>query len=355
MSEAAGGGPDGAAMDAPIDALATAAGPGGTFAVGQLDDRELRGIRLDIGPMAATILEYGAILQNLEISDRSGRRPVVLRFPTLAHYRRDLAYIGSIAGRYANRIGGGRFTLDGREHRLGLNEDGRTHLHGGELGFARRVWTLLDHGADVATLELVSPDGQEGYPGTLTARCTYRLVPPGTLRIELEATTDVPTLANLACHTYFALDSEGSTRDLALQVLADHYTPVDADLIPTGEIALTAGTPYDFREPRLVDEGPALDINYAFGGSPVFRRVARVASRRRRTALEVWTTEPGLQVYDGHLLPADPAFGLRPCAGLCLEAQRYPDSPNQPSFPSARLDPGEVYRQVTEYRFTRLP
>lgn len=305
---------------------------------------------------SAAVITFGAVVRDLMVpAGDGGPRSVVLGFDQLEPYQTNPAYLGAVAGRYANRIARGRFVLDGAPHQLPLNEHGRTHLHGGTRGFSHRNWSILDHGRDRVSLGLTSPDGEEGYPGTLEAVCTYRLSPPATLRVEFAATTDRPTIVNLAQHSYFALEPGKTVRDLVLTVDADRFTPVDGDLIPTGEIAPVDGTPFDFRTPRRIGDGGTLyDINFALS-KPAgrFGRAARVESSH--LALEVWTGEPGLQVYDGHLLKpeqAPPGLGF-PHAGLCLETQTFPDSPNHPHFPSPILRPGERREQVTEYRFLR--
>lgn len=319
------------------------------------------------GVVEAAILTWGAVIQDLRLLGPEGPHRVVLGLETIEDYVAVSPYFGAIAGRYANRIADGRFSLDGVEHRLTLNEAGRTHLHGGFRGFAQRVWKLVETDPTSVTLGLVSPDGEEGYPGRVEATCRYALVPgattgEGRLRIEIAATTDAPTLVNLAAHSYFDLDGAGDSSGHILEVPAEHYTPVDDRLIPTGEIAPVAGTRFDFRSARPVHadpDDPGYDHNFVIGrdrfAEPVLH--ARLTGPATGTTLEVHSTEPGLQVYDGSGLGLDrPGLGGRRYgrrAGLCLEPQVFPDSPNRPDFPSAVLRPGETYRQVTEYRFFR--
>lgn len=306
---------------------------------------------------AARVLTFGATLRDLVVPGPGGApRRVVLGFERAEDYLRNPDYLGVTAGRHANRIAAGRFVLDGREHRLPLNERGRTHLHGGRAGFSHRHWRLVEAAADAVTLALTSPDGEEGYPGTVEARCTYRLRAPATLVVEMSATTDAPTPINLAHHSYFTLEPGKPVTGDLLEVAAAHYTPVDPDLIPTGEIAPVAGTPFDFRSPRPVGAAGGLDHNFVLDGhSPgVLAFAARVSAADQ--TLEVWTDQPGLQVYDGAYLADAGPVGLGgarqfPSAGLCLEPQTFPDGPNKPHFPSPVLRPGETYRQVTEYRF----
>jgi aldose 1-epimerase len=298
----------------------------------------------------AVVIGFGAALRDLVVPAPEGPRRVVLGHADLAGYQANPAYLGVTAGRHANRIAGGRFRLDGKAYQLSLNENGRTHLHGGVRGFSHRPWRLVDANEISATFELVSPDGEEGYPGTLTARCTYALAAPATLRVTMTATTDAPTIVSLAHHSYFTLAPGQPVLDHRLAIHADRYTPVDADLIPTGEIADVAGTPYDFREPQRLADGPRLDTNFVLAGSDGDALVPAATVTAAGLRLDCRTTAPGLQVYDGGGLGAP----FRAHAGLCLEPQHFPDGPNKPNFPSPVLRPGETYRQVTEYGFSAV-
>lgn len=308
----------------------------------------------------ARVLSWGATLRDLEIPLIDGRlRRVVLGFEDAASYIANPPYLGATCGRVANRIRDGRFTLDGTTYDVGRNEAGRTHLHGGTRGFSHRNWRIETASADAVTLVRRSPDGEEGYPGTLDVRCTYRLEAPATLAITMTATTDAPTPVNLAHHSYFTLDPAGSVRELEVEIAARHYTPVDADLIPTGDIAPVAGTPFDFTTPQRLDaRGTFYDINYALDGTPngPSRFAARAVSARSGLQLDVFTDAPGLQLYDGfHLKPTRHGLGGHrhgPHAGLCFEAQTFPDAVHQPGFPSPWLKPGETYSQATQYRFS---
>lgn len=312
--------------------------------------------------MTLAVLTYGAVIRDLTFDSGHGPKGRVLGFARLQDYLDHSPYFGCVAGRYANRIGDGRFTLDGHSYQLTLNERGRTHLHGGRRGFSHRAWSLLDHGADHVTLELISPDGEEGYPGTLTARCRYRIAGHGVLEIDLSATTDAPTIINLATHSYFNLDRTPDALDHRLEIPAEFYLPVDAHLIPTGELAAVDGTQFDFR--RIQPVRTAMKTGYDHNmvidhvGTVSPRFVARLEGPISRTRLDVHSTEPGLQFYDGAGI-ASSAPGLNgqpygPHAGLCLEPQIFPDSPNHGSFPDATLRPGETYHQVTQYRFSRI-
>lgn len=316
----------------------------------------------------ARIIGYGAIVRDLIVPARSGRQRVVLGFERLQDYVDHSPYFGAVAGRYANRIARGRFRLGARVHELSVNEP-PNHLHGGVAGFSKRVWRVSDCGPSWVALTLFSPDGDQGYPGNLTATCAYRLV-GSTLRIELSATTDAQTPVNLCHHSYFNLDGSPNILDHDLQLAADFYTPTDDELIPTGEVRSVAGTGYDFRARRPVraSEGDGrifrYDTNFVLrrdtledSGFPLFPLAwaGTLFCTASGLAMSVWTSEPGLQFYDGHLIDV-PVAGLGGAryganAGLCLEPQHFPDSPNRPHFPNTLLRPMQVYRQVTEYRF----
>jgi aldose 1-epimerase len=337
---------------------------------GTFEGRDVREVTLRSASAEAQIIEYGAVVRDLHIGLPDGsQRRVVLGLDSVEHYVRHAPHFGAIAGRFANRIAHGRFTLDGREHTLTLNQDGRHHLHGGgPAGFGKQPWTLVHHDAASATLVHVSPDGTCGYPGTLTAHVRYTLI-EATLRVELWAFTDAPTIVNLAHHSYFNLDGGPDILDHTLMVDAPVVTMVDADLIPTGAIVAVAGGDHDFRASRPLRRRDAqgrqiwTDHNFVLARTRHDGRglahAARVASAAGDVALDVWTTEPGLQVYDGFKV-AVPVPGLDGAryganAGVCLEPQRFPDAPNHAHFPSAVLRPGELYRQTTEYRFTTAP
>lgn len=318
----------------------------------------------------AKVITWSAAIRDLIVHAGGNTQRVVLGLDTLEDYVRHSPYFGAIAGRYANRIAHGRFRLGEKTYQLSRNWKGEHSLHGGARGFGKRPWQLAGHDASSVTLTLFSPDGDEGYPGNLTATCTYRLV-GSTLRVELGAVADAETPVNLAQHSHFNLDQTPSILDHTLQLAADFYTPTDADLIPTGEIRAVAGTPYDFREPRpLRMTDPASGGSFHYDINFVLRRDRLVpsgvedmslahagtfASPASGVSLEVWTNQPGLQVYDGWMTNVAVAgldgvrYGAN--AGLCLEPQVFPDSPNRPHFPDAVLRPGRTYRQITEYRF----
>jgi aldose 1-epimerase len=330
---------------------------------GTIDGREVHGITLSSGAgVEAQIITYGAIVRDLAVPGRRGPQRVVLGLNTVEDYARHAPYMGAIVGRYGNRIGRGRFALDGETYQLDLNEKGRQHLHGGSQGFAQRVWGILDRTSASVTLGLVSEDGDMGYPGRLVATCAYSLIEPATLRLVLEATCDRATPVNLTTHLYYNLDESPDILGHVLEIAAEYVTPTNEELIPTGEVRSVAGTPYDFRGSRRIGEakGPVdveYDINYALSGARgAFSRAATLSSTRSGVSMELWTTEPGLQFYGGHLLdvPAPGLGGARYSryGGLCLEPQRFPDGPNKPHFPPCILRPGEVSRQVSELRFS---
>jgi aldose 1-epimerase len=309
----------------------------GTLPSGETVERHV----LSAGRLRASVLSYGAILQTLEVSGVN----VVLGLPTLEDYLTRSRYFGAVVGRYGNRIAGGRFTLDGVEYRLPVN-NGPNSLHGGVDGFDRKVWTVSDVTGSSVTLTLTSPDGDQGYPGTLTASVTYTLTGDA-IRLDYTAETDAPTVLNLTNHSYFNLAGTGDVLGHVVRIGAEHYLPVDDDKIPTGELAPVKGTPFDFTVPHAVGArfGGAYDHCFVLDGDITV--VEPVSGR----TMEVTTTEPGVQFYAGGMLDGD-ATPYGPFAALCLETQHFPDSPNQPDFPSTVLRPGERYTSTTTYAFT---
>jgi aldose 1-epimerase len=293
---------------------------------------------------------------------------VVLGLNTLADYEARSPFFGCITGRFANRIAGARFTLDGVDYTLAKN-DGPNHLHGGLVGFNKQVWTPSVQG-DSLTLHYLSPDGDEGYPGNLDVSVTYSLTEENDLRIDYHATTDKPTPVNLTNHSYFNLAASGDIYDHIMMINADHYTPTDLTLIPTGEIAPVAGTPFDFRSPQAIAPGQrsshpqivaarGYDHNFVLNrpvpedGSLVL--AARVSDPGSGRVMDVLTTEPGVQFYAGNFLDATLVGShgalIRQSDGLCLETQHFPDAVHQPNFPSVVLRPGETYQSTTVFRF----
>ncbi|MFG2078578.1 aldose epimerase family protein [Nonomuraea maritima] len=295
-------------------------------------------VELSSGRLRAEVLTYGAVVRSLEVSGVD----VVLGLDTLDDYLTRSRYFGAVVGRFGNRIAGGRFVLDGVEYRLPVN-NGPNSLHGGTEGFDSKVWTIAGRSDDSVTLTLTSPDGDQGYPGTLTASVTYTLADDA-LRIDYAVETDAPTVVNLTNHSYFNLKGEGDVLDHVVRMDAPHYLPVDDDKIPTGELAPVKGTPFDFTEPHVVGErnGGAYDHCFVLDGG------ATVTAGG--LTMEVTTTEPGVQFYTGSMLDAA-ATPYGPFAGLCLETQHFPDSPNRPEFPSTVLRPGERRTSTTSYRF----
>jgi aldose 1-epimerase len=317
-------------------------------------------------------MTYGGIIVSLRVPDRAGRLDdVVLGHDDLAGYRTASPYFGALIGRYANRIAGGRLTLDGRTHQLTIN-DPPHHLHGGARGFDKVLWeadeTPAADGASV-TFRYTSPSGEEGYPGTLRVAVTYTLTDDDALSFEYTATTDEPTVVNLTQHSYFNLAGAGRGDILGheLTIHADRFTPVDATLIPTGDLAPVAGTPFDFREPSAIgsridhdDEqlarGRGYDHNFVLRRrGPGLVHAARLVEPANGRRLDVHTTEPGLQLYSGNKLDGrirgkdGSVYPAR--SGLSLETQHFPDSPNHPGFPSAILRPGQEYRSTTVLEF----
>jgi aldose 1-epimerase len=309
---------------------------------------------------SAKILTWGAVLRDLVVPLGQGRQRVTLGLNSIEDYVAHSPFFGAVPGRFANRIANGRFTLDGAVHNLAHKPGEKHTLHGGPEGFGRRVWKLGPVDASSATLELESPDGDQGFPGALRAVCVYRLLEPATLRIELTATCARPTIVNLTQHGYYNLDGSSDVRDHELAILGDFYTPADGELIPTGEIRAVAGTPFDFRQPRSIRNpaGQLYDVNFVAARTPDatgLAPIARVRSPVNGLTMELHSSEPGVQFYDAaKLVCAAPGLdGARYGAhsGLCLEPQRFPDSPNRRHFSPCRLDPGETYRHVSELRF----
>jgi aldose 1-epimerase len=319
----------------------------------------------------ARVLTWGAVIRDLQVpSPDGGMQRVVLGLNNLEDYMAHSPHFGAIAGRYANRIRSGKFHLDGKAYQLPLNQDGKHSLHGGGMGFGKRPWQLLHADANSVTLGLVSPDGDHGYPGNLAVTCRYGLTETNAMRVELSAHTDQATIINLAHHSYFNLDGSADILDHDLMVRANVMTPVDADLIPDGSLAPVSGTGFDFRKARPIRQMDSRGTRIWYDHNFVLRRerttpdpsgldlahAATLASKRSQLSMQVWTSEPCLQVYDGFKLNL-PVPGLdgapyRANAGICLEPQHAPDSPNLPHLPSTVLRPGDLYRQITEYRFS---
>jgi aldose 1-epimerase len=323
--------------------------------------------------LQAAISNYGGIVVSLHTPDRDGQMgDVVLGFDTLDEYVDHNPFFGCLVGRFGNRIAGGRFALEGVEYTLARNA-GQNHLHGGVAGFDKQLWDArASETPEGPALELAytSPDGEEGYPGTLSVQVVYTLTDDNALKIAYAAVTDKPTVVNLTNHSYFNLSAGAADDILAheMTINADLYTPVDETLIPTGELHAVEGTPLDFRaampvgarieaDHRQLHLGGGYDHNWVVNGRPGdLRLAARVAEPTSGRIMHVLTAEPAVQFYAGNMMPPSmPGKGGRAYlrrGGLCLETQHYPDSPNQPHFPSTVLQPGETYRTTTIYRFS---
>ena len=309
---------------------------------------------------SAKVITWGAVVRDLIVPSATGPQRVVLGLNSLADYQAHSPHMGAIAGRFANRIAHGRFTLDGQACQLPLNQAGKHSLHGGGQGFGVRPWKLVRHDAASVTLALHSHAGDAGYPGAMDVTCTYALTEPATLRVELVATCDAPTIVNLAHHSYFNLDGSQDILDHELTIPSGFRTPTDADLIPTGEITSVTGTPHDFRiAQKIGGRGAVYDGNYMIEAWPSpgtgLAHAASVGSRVNGLTMQLHTSEPCVQFYDGAKIrcPVPGLGGLTygAHAGLCLEPQVAPDAPNRRQFPSCVLRPDAEYRQVTEYRF----
>lgn len=332
------------------------------------DGTSVEELTLTAGALRCSILTYGGAIRTLVVPDRKGNPvDVALGFDTLEDYQTQTCYIGALIGRCGNRIGKGKFTLNGVEYDLAIN-NGPNHLHGGNAGFDKQVWTVENLTDNQVVLSLVSPHGQENYPGTLTVTVTYTLMPEG-LSIAYRATTDADTLCNLTNHCYFNLSGHdsGVVGDQTISIAAQQYTPTDATSIPTGEIASVAGTPMDLRTPVAMGDhwddnfvqltqAAGYDHNWVLDGQPgQLRRVAVAHSPATGITMEVHTTTPGMQFYTGNFLDGCPA-GKGGAAyanrwAYALETQNFPDAINHPNFPSPVLRPGEVYQEETVYKF----
>ena len=328
-------------------------------------------LTLDNGTLSCEILTFGATLRALTVPDRQGRPvDVVLGYDRLSDYETRDGYLGAVVGRYANRIAGGRFSLNGQTYALAVN-NGPNHLHGGIVGYSHRVWTVEALTGEKAVLTLESPDGEEGYPGALSLRVTYALE-GGALSLRYEALAHGDTVCSLTNHSYFNLAGQGSgpVLDQLLTLNAACYTPADETSIPCGVLEPVAGTPMDFRTPtpigaRIEDDfaqlrlGHGYDHNYVVDGTPgVLRPAALALCPETGIAMETQTTLPGMQLYTANFLtegwPGKGGASYGPRHGFCLETQFFPDSPNQPAFPTAVLRSGERYDHTTRFVFTAV-
>jgi aldose 1-epimerase len=322
--------------------------------------------------VSVRIIAYGAAIQSVMTPDRDGKSAdITLAYPDMKGYLENPQYFGATVGRYANRIGNGRFVLDGKTYQLPVN-NGPNSLHGGTQGFDKVLWTIEKVGQNSVTLAHVSPDGDQGYPGKLTARAVYTLGENNELTVEYTAKTDKPTVVNLTNHAYWNLAGEGSGTiyDQVLTIPGAETTPVDAGLIPTGAFASVAGTPFDFRAGKPIGRdirdgsnqqllfGKGFDHNWVIARTPVAtpRLVAKVEDPKSGRVLEISSTMPGVQFYSGNFLDGavvgKSGRTYRQGDAFAIEPQFFPDTPNHPEFGSARLDPGQTYRHTIVYRFS---
>lgn len=305
----------------------------------------------------ASITNYGGAVTSIKVPDRNGVfGDVVLGYDTIDEYMRNPRYLGALIGRHANRIGGGKFSLNGVEYQLAQN-NGANHLHGGSKGFDKRVWNVVESTTEALHLEYFSEDGEENYPGNLKVEVKYSLDDDSALKIDYQAVSDRDTIVNLTNHSYFNLAGTGDILGHELMLNADAFTPVSEDLIPTGEILPVENTVMDFRTARPIASG-GYDHNFVLRdwdhGS--IRSVARLREPLSGRVMEVLTTEPAIQFYSGNFFDGSVkgkgGMALEKYAGLCLETQHFPDAPNHANFPTTVLRAGERYRQTTIYRFT---
>lgn len=320
--------------------------------------------------MEVEILTYGGIIKTIKVPNEQGvAENVVLSFDQLENYLNKHPKIGVTVGRYANRIAKGKFTLDGKEYALSQNKNGN-HIHGGDQGFDKKVWkakTGIVEDKAILQLSYTSEDGEEGYPGNLKVIVTYYLSIDGSLGIQYEATTDKPTVVNFTDHSYFNLNlnNKADIKQHELSVLADRYLPIDNTSIPLGELKLVEGTAFDLRKPQTIQsvfDQKSSEIAQTNGldhcfvlkdvNDPEVQLAATLVEPTSKRKLEVLTSEPGIQVYTGNFL--DPALGFQPHQAVCLETQHFPDSPNQPHFPTTELRPDQNFVSTTVYKFSTL-
>lgn len=337
----------------------------GTTAAGEAVEQYTLKIQ---GGSSVSILTYGGTITNIIVPDEHDHlADVVLGFDNLKQYETQSPYFGAIIGRVANRIAHGTFTLDGQTYHIPIN-DGPNALHGGKRGYDKRIWSAqpqMTPDGPSLHLSLVDPDGSEGFPGTVHVGVVYTFTNEKTLRIEYTATTDKPTPINLTNHSYFNLKDDGRTNVLGhvLQINADHYTPTNASLIPTGEIADVKNTPFDFTTPKPIGKDisavggdpSGYDQNFVLNNPGGMRQAAIVFEPTTGRLMTVNTTQPGIQFYTGNFLDGSikgkDGIVYHPHSAFCLETQDFPDAINQPNFPTCVLKPGQTYHQVTEYIF----
>lgn len=322
-----------------------------------------------------SITNYGGIIQSLKVPDKNGKLgDIVLGYDSVEGYiKNNSPYFGAIIGRYGNRIAKGKFTLDGTTYTLATNNNNINHLHGGNVGFDKVLWNVKEiHEGKNAGLELtyLSKDGEEGYPGNLNVTVKYIWTNDNELKIEYMAKTDKPTVVNLTNHAYYNLSGKGDILGEELMINADEYTPVDSGLIPTGKMLKVAGTPFDFRKLKAIGKdidandqqikyGPGYDHNFVLSKKNMWKKLtlaAKVYDPASGREMEIWTTEPGIQFYSGNFLDGTitgkGGWIYQKHAALALETQHYPDSPNQPDWPTTTLRPKQTYKTTTMYKFS---
>lgn len=323
----------------------TEVAPFGTTAAGQV----AQAVTLSSGALKVRILTLGAVLQDVRLAGVA--HSLTLGSDSLADYEGPMRFHGSLIAPVANRLRDGRAPVAGVGHRFQSAPDHADALHSGPAGTHLKVWRLDEAGVAKATLSLDLPDGEGGFPGNRKVCVTYSLSAPDTLRMEVTATTDRPTIFNAANHSYWNLDGSANWQGHRLRIAADHYLPADAAVLPTGEIAAVAGTAFDFREGRIAGPGnPPLDTCFCLSRGRVALRPVLELTGAAGLRMELSTTEPGVQIYDGSGA-ARPGHATG--EGVAIEAQGWPDAPNHPGFPSIALNPGDTYRQITEWRFSR--
>ena len=323
------------------------------------DGRPVERVKLKGGGLTAHILTFGAVVQDLRLEGHD--KPLVLGFESFEPYLSQSPYFGAMAGRYANRIRDGHLEIDGQTYQLDQNFLGKHCLHGGFDGIAHQLWSIDSLDDSAVLLRCALPDGHMGFPGALAIRVRFALLPDGVLDIQMEAETDKTTVINLAHHGYFNLDGSLTIEDHLLQIHAERYLPLDAEAIPTGEIASVSDSWLDFRSPRRLGdafETSLIDYNFCLSAQrQLLRPIARLESPLSGVSMDVQSTEPGVQAYDGSYIETDltglDGQTLCPRAGFCLEPQIWTDAPHHSHFPQAWLKPGETYRQQTQYTFSK--
>ena len=316
-------------------------------------------VTIEGGGLQAKILSFGGVVQDLRMAGYD--KALVLGFDSFPSYLTQSPYFGATAGRYANRIRDGRFDLDGKTHQLDINYLGKHTLHGGKEGISERLWHISAVTPSSVTMTLALDDGEMGFPGNMTIELTYDLLEAGVFDIKMSAIADATTLCNLAHHSYFNLDGSPTIEDHHLQIMAEQYLELDDEQIPTGTLLDVAKTPLDFREPKAIRDAltqTSIDNNFCVEeGAGSLRKIAVLSSPSSGISMEVLSTEPGVQAYDGSYIdiqdPGLDGMTFKAMSGFCLEPQIWPDSIHHPHFPQAILKPGETYSQHTQYVFSK--